>query len=292
MRETLTLTIRFIVLTYGIAWACWGLAWALLVLGTGGQGADAAQALARALEYLGTLAPLYVAWRLFPRLASAGAVCLSAAPSARGHATAASLDASGRTLGFWGFMFNPRVRVWGIGAIVTLTLWRYVSFHAALGFPASVSSACAAFVAGIPGLLLGGGLEEPGWRGALQPLLERLVALRWDRGTARRRATLLVPLAVGLVWGMWHLPLALMPGTYQSVVPFWMVLVAGVGLSYSLAVVRAWSDGVVWCVLCHMVYNSMLVGIPQDPGRFVAMFAVEAVIGLAVRALQVRRRVV
>lgn len=52
-------------------------------------------------------------------------------------------------------------------------------------------------------MIVGGGLEEPGWRGVAQPELER----RWSRW---RAATV-----VGVIWALWHLPLFHIPGVGQ-----------------------------------------------------------------------------
>ncbi len=64
----------------------------------------------------------------------------------------------------------------------------------------------------------GGPLEEFGWRGfALPRLMEK---------TSLLAATLIL----GLLHGLWHLPLHFMDGTVQSVMPFWQfVLVTLVG---------------------------------------------------------------
>ena len=68
-------------------------------------------------------------------------------------------------------------------------------------FPFSSVSALAAT------LLLGvikGPVEEFGWRGFAQPLLQRKFAPVW------------AALIIGIVWGFWHLPAFLLSGTQQS----------------------------------------------------------------------------
>ncbi|MFA9459487.1 type II CAAX prenyl endopeptidase Rce1 family protein [Thiohalorhabdus sp. Cl-TMA] len=76
--------------------------------------------------------------------------------------------------------------------------------------------------------------EEPGWRGyALERLQERLPAL----GAA---------LLLGALWALWHLPLFLIPGTYQEAV-------------IGLGTIRFWGDFVpvllALSVLMAWVYN-------------------------------------
>jgi uncharacterized protein len=51
--------------------------------------------------------------------------------------------------------------------------------------------------------LLFGALEEPGWRGYAQ------------EGLQRRLPVLLAAIVIGIFWAAWHLPLFLIPGTYQ-----------------------------------------------------------------------------
>jgi membrane protease YdiL (CAAX protease family) len=56
--------------------------------------------------------------------------------------------------------------------------------------------------------VLGGGQEEFGWRGyAQQPLQERLGVIP-------------ASLLIGMVWGVWHLPLWIMPGEAHGAYPF------------------------------------------------------------------------
>jgi len=52
--------------------------------------------------------------------------------------------------------------------------------------------------------ILGGIVEEPGWRGYAQ------------EGLQRRMPVLLASLVVGVFWALWHVPLFLIEGTYQA----------------------------------------------------------------------------
>lgn len=60
--------------------------------------------------------------------------------------------------------------------------------------------------------LLGGGQEEPGWRGFALPRLQQ------------RRTALVSSIVVGLGWAAWHLPLFLSPAAPQSNMPFFLYL--------------------------------------------------------------------
>ncbi len=73
-------------------------------------------------------------------------------------------------------------------------------------------------------LLAGGGQEEFGWRGyAQEPLQKRFGILR-------------ASILLGIIWGLWHLPLWFMPGeghTYYSFFAFWIYTV-------SMSVILGW----------------------------------------------------
>ncbi|MGL6197526.1 MAG: CPBP family intramembrane glutamic endopeptidase [Lachnospiraceae bacterium] len=60
------------------------------------------------------------------------------------------------------------------------------------------------FIVYLPLMVFGGGLEEIGWRGLLQPCLEKKFSF-----TA-------AALIEGLIWAVWHLPLWFVSGTSQS----------------------------------------------------------------------------
>ncbi len=259
-RQALGLAGAYAALTFGISWIAWLCAGLMRVLG--GEG-SAAWDWAAIFLVLGTLAPMFATYFLHGRLAAAGIAPASFAKTA--------------------FGLRPSWRA----ALVffALAVWRYLMFSFVFGFPSSPGVAALSFLTGLPVLLLGGGLEEVGWRGFLEPCLTRAFGGACDTSDEGRvspaGARLLAPLATGLVWGFWHLPLFLVPGTFQQTVPFWSVLLVGVCLSYSFALVRAQTGGVACCILSHMWYNAMLVATPGFTPLAVAAFALEAVISAA-----------
>jgi membrane protease YdiL (CAAX protease family) len=99
----------------------------------------------------------------------------------------------------------------------------------------------------IPMNVIGGGLEEIGWRGILQPYLERIMSFR--------KSTTIV----ALIWAMWHFPLWFIVGTYQSRISFFMFSVAVLGMTFSLAVIRKITQNIFLCILFHSCINSFLV---------------------------------
>ena len=74
-------------------------------------------------------------------------------------------------------------------------------------------------------LVLGGPIgEEFGWRGFAQPQLQRTIG------------TLTAALTIGLVSGLWHAPLFLIPTTAQNHLPFTLFLIR----TLSLSIISAW----------------------------------------------------
>jgi membrane protease YdiL (CAAX protease family) len=68
-------------------------------------------------------------------------------------------------------------------------------------------------------MLLGGGQEEFGWRGYALDILQA----RWG--------ALVASLVLGLIWGVWHLPLFFVEGTGQYYMPMWAFVLASPALS-------------------------------------------------------------
>jgi membrane protease YdiL (CAAX protease family) len=95
-----------------------------------------------------------------------------------------------------------------------------------------------------PMMIVGGGLEELGWRGVAQPELERR--------TARLPATL----AVGAIWAIWHLPLFFIAGTPQYGQDFLVFSIEVLGSAFLLAWLYAGTGSILLCVLFHAAQNT------------------------------------
>lgn len=111
-------------------------------------------------------------------------------------------------------------------------------------------------------VLLGGGLEEPGWRGyALPRLLER---------TSPFQASLVL----GVLWGLWHLPLFLSPTAAQSGQPLSWYLLNGVGLSIIFTwLYRRTKGSIPAAILLHAGINAPWAWLPlHDTGGAVHPF--------------------
>jgi membrane protease YdiL (CAAX protease family) len=97
--------------------------------------------------------------------------------------------------------------------------------------------------------ILTGGNEEHGWRGVLQPLLQKTTN------------PLVATLIIGVIWELWHLPLVL-NGVYGEGDPAVIVvsrMLSVVPIAFLLAVIYNGSRGSIFlCVLSHACMNSQM----------------------------------
>ena len=112
--------------------------------------------------------------------------------------------------------------------------------------------------------LLGGGNEEPGWRGFALPRLQE----RWTPV----RATLLL----GAVWALWHVPILVVAGGHGlDPIPFALIIVAlfvGIagGWAFPLTFLYNKTKSTLLCMLLHGSYNTaigLLILVPEDSLR-------------------------
>lgn len=95
----------------------------------------------------------------------------------------------------------------------------------------------------LPLMLPGGGLEEAGWRYALQPELEKKYSFTVST------------LLVGCVWWLWHLPLFFISEAGQYGNDYLVYGIGIIGVSFALAALKR-ATGSVWlCVLFHCLLN-------------------------------------
>lgn len=93
---------------------------------------------------------------------------------------------------------------------------------------------------------VGGGNEELGWRGTMQPILEKKVAFP------------IATVITGVVWSIWHLPLWFIDGTTQQNIPFLWFTIYAIFLSYWLACVYKRSNCVFYCAVLHGISNLLM----------------------------------
>lgn len=97
----------------------------------------------------------------------------------------------------------------------------------------------------IPLMLVGGGLEEAGWRYILQPELEK------------RLPFMVSTLIVSIIWWLWHLPLFFIQGVFQYGQNYLAFGINVLGLSFALASIRKITGSVWLCVLFHCLANAL-----------------------------------
>lgn len=94
-------------------------------------------------------------------------------------------------------------------------------------------------------ILFGGGHEELGWRGTLQPILDKRFTY-WQSN-----------LIVGAIWGIWHLPLWLIVGESHQGFPFVLFFIYTLFLSFALGLLYRQTQSVWYCTLFHAFANLM-----------------------------------
>lgn len=94
-------------------------------------------------------------------------------------------------------------------------------------------------------LIIGGGQEEFGWRGYALPAIQE------------RMGVIPANLIIGVIWGIWHLPLWIMPGDGHSTYPFLAFLI----MTTSISIVYSWlynasNQKIVSVIIFHAMSNT------------------------------------
>jgi len=142
------------------------------------------------------------------------------------------------------FIFGNKIdiKVWLIFGLYTV--WRLLMIW--IGFEVSKSITIRLILSmmiNLPFTIIFGGLEELGWRGILQPRLEKMFGY------------LPSILTVGVIWSVWHLPLWLIKGTVQNEFPFGVYLFSGIILTSSFTTLYKYTNNIFICVLSHAWFN-------------------------------------
>jgi membrane protease YdiL (CAAX protease family) len=95
-----------------------------------------------------------------------------------------------------------------------------------------------------PTMIIGGGLEELGWRGVAQPSLERLMPRS------------LAALCAGLIWAVWHFPLFHLHGVSQFDGNFPLFALDVIANAALLAWIYDGTQSIFLCVLFHAASNT------------------------------------
>lgn len=99
------------------------------------------------------------------------------------------------------------------------------------------------FVMIIP-MIIGGGIEEIGWRGLLQPELEK------------KYSHIVAAVSVGIIWAIWHLPLWFIDGTHQQTMNFMWFCINTIMLSFFIGSVTYISESIFMAIIAHASVNA------------------------------------
>jgi len=97
----------------------------------------------------------------------------------------------------------------------------------------------------IPIMVFGGGMEEIGWRGFLQPALEEKMPF------------IAAAFAVGIIWAVWHLPLWLIQNANQSSFNIGAFFLFCIGNSFVFAALHKFTKSVFACIFIHAFSNAL-----------------------------------
>lgn len=203
-------TVKFMLLTFSIMLVCWG---SCVILGQYGI----------TLERMSLVFVPYILGGLSPTIASA------------------IVDERG-VLGWLKEVFALRQRVVGYVLVIIVTAIYLLTQCLVCGY--QLGAPIYVLIVTVPLMLFGGGLEETGWRGVMQPELEKKLPF------------LTATLITATTWWLWHLPLFYIPGVGQYGADFLAYGINVLGLSFALATVRKITGSTWLCVLLHCLINA------------------------------------
>ncbi len=204
-----------------------GLSWGIFAIGL-----SFTEAVVRIFGELNARNPLFFLAVYAPAIAAFILVLIHAGPSGLGRFLT-RLGLWRCSWGWWVFLFLGIPAIYAAGALVK-------------GIPPAglvPSGPPGALLSAIGVMLILGPVEEFGWRGFALPLLQRRMAPVW------------AGLALGLIWGVWHLPAFLMSGTPQSAWSFTPFLIGATAISVILTPLFNRSGG---SLLLPMLYHFQL----------------------------------
>lgn len=145
---------------------------------------------------------------------------------------------------FFKFVFSKRIdrKAWII--FTSYIIWRFLMVWIAFGIKEPISILY--MFINLPLFIIGGGFEEVGWRGYLQPKLEKVSSY------------LISIFTVGIIWAIWHLPLWFIKGTIQSSLPFGLYLLMTIILSFTFTAIYKHTKNTFLCVLSHAWFNGCI----------------------------------
>lgn len=104
-------------------------------------------------------------------------------------------------------------------------------------------------------IMIGGGLEEAGWRGYLLPALEK------------KMPVLVAVIIVGIIWASWHLIYFILPGFMQYGSNFLPYIFATILAGFILTAIYKLTDSILICIIYHGFQNTLVMTIPANQGH-------------------------
>jgi uncharacterized protein len=157
--------------------------------------------------------------------------------------------------GFRNFVFDIFKNCISLKMIIGIIIFFGIHFFTGIFFGIYNGNPLYLLIVFTPLMIIGGGLEEPGWRGFLQPAFEKYLPLP------------IATIATGITWAVWHLPLWFINGSSQSNSSFVLFMFYCIVLSFILNAVLKVTDCIFACVLFHAwcnviggMYNEMIFG--------------------------------
>ena len=158
----------------------------------------------------------------------------------------------------WGYIFSRRPKAW-LPLILLMVMETLTYSLASEGWnsnrPFWLLPILFIFV-----LVCGGGNEELGWRGFLQPALEKRFSF-WQ-------ATVLT----GLAWIVWHVPLWFMPGSNQAGTSFLVFIADVLIISFVFAGLYKHSRSIWYCCLLHAFNNTIAGSFVREGFNYIIYF--------------------
>lgn len=133
-------------------------------------------------------------------------------------------------------------------SVVFLIVFAAIQFAACVVQESYLGNPWYLFILFMPMMVCGGGLEEIGWRGVFQPLLEK------------RFSFFVAALIEGMIWSAWHLPLWFVPNSSQGAMNFLSFTLYCITLGLTLAVAYRLTKSIWVTILIHAWGNTVLGG--------------------------------
>lgn len=149
------------------------------------------------------------------------------------------------------FFFGAPNKISRYAIVFALFAAQFLNFY--LFKAGNVSCSAKAFMVTFAGqFLLGGGLEEGGWRGYLLPCLYKKYNILFSS------------VAVSMIWVLWHLPYFFIQDSMQAGGNFLSYAIIGIITGFVLTAIWLLTKSVILCMLFHSWQNTIVMTVPAD----------------------------